>query len=328
MLPSLRSMERIERLERRRPPRFTVANMAEIMDALHPVGDAPPTHADTDDDPLRFASMPMPVLVVGQRDFAPDLIWSGLHFVSARLRDALGLGPEAVEYRDVDAGGSEAAARAADYKAFRVVHEADPVDLAAMYGHEPDRNADGRPTAAWLLSVSGPHAPPRRMVWREGFVPPAPLFRDLLGRLIATGALAEQVARWPAGRGVPGFDERGIPARVRRATLTARGFPGWRVRQPSAHGGLGAGTAAASPDAAIEQLTNIVAVLPPCPQRCQGKPLPTPGGNRRLFRRQCSRRAVSVRPGTDSRASAATARSRAAHSRASAAAASARRYIP
>lgn len=196
MLPSLRSMERIERLERQRPPRFAVGKMPTITGVPHPGSDTLPAGADTGDASLRFAAMPPPVLVIGQRAFAPDLIWSaGLHFASARLRDALGLDAGTVVFRNVEAGGSEAAARAADYKAFRVVHEADPVDLTAMYGHEPDREPDGRPTVAWLLSISGPHAPRRRTVWHGGFVPPAPLFRDLMGRLIATDALAERVTR-------------------------------------------------------------------------------------------------------------------------------------
>lgn len=195
MLPSIRSMQQVTRLELRRPPRFSVVNRHAIMNVLSPVSDRIPRRGATDDEPVRFAAMPTPVLEIGQRGFAPDLIWSGLHFASARLRDALGLGPDAVEYRDVDASGSAAAARAADYKVFRVVHEADPVDLARMYGHEPDREPDGNPTVAWLLSVSGPHATPRRTVWREGFVPPAPLFRDRTGGLIATEALADRVAR-------------------------------------------------------------------------------------------------------------------------------------
>lgn len=171
MLPSLSSMERMHRLERRRPPRFAVVN----QDAA-------------------FAAMPTPVLHVAEPGFAPDVIWAGLHFASARLRDALNLGPDAVEYSDVDTTGSTAA-RAANYKVFRVVHGADPVDLARMYGHEPDRETDGSPTTAWLLSIAGPHATPTRMIWREGFVPPAPLFRDRDGRLIATEALAERVTR-------------------------------------------------------------------------------------------------------------------------------------
>ena len=195
MLPSLASMEGVARLERRRPPRFAIVNGHAIAAALPPAEAGIPPPGTADHDPLRFAAIPTPVLVIGQPGFAPDYIWAGLHFASARLRDALGLGPEAIEYRDVDTSGSVPAARAADYRMFRVVHDADPVDLAAMHGHEPDRAADGSPTLAWLLSVTGPHATPRRTVWRAGFVPPAPLFRDRTGRLIATDALAGRVMR-------------------------------------------------------------------------------------------------------------------------------------
>ena len=188
-------MEQVTRLEQRRPPRFEIANRDLIAASLRAADESSPAKAATDQDPLRFAAMPAPLLRIGQRGFAPDYIWVGLYFASARLRDALDLGAGVVEYRDVDATGSGAAARAADYKVFRVVAQAEPVDLARMYGHEPDREADGSPTIPWLLSVGGPHATPRRTVWRDGFVPPAPLFRDQTGRLIATDVLAERVTR-------------------------------------------------------------------------------------------------------------------------------------
>ena len=195
MMPTIASMERLEWLQRQRPPRFAIANEAAIREAMYPVAEGVPGRDVTDQNAARFTAMPTPVLTITDRNFAPDYIWAGLHFASARMRDALGLGPDAIAYRSVDASGSAAATRAADYQVFRVVHEADPVDLPRMYGHEPDRGADGRPTTAWLLSVHGPHAPPRRTVWREGFVAPAPLFRDAMGRLIATEALAARVAR-------------------------------------------------------------------------------------------------------------------------------------
>ena len=193
MLPSLDSMEEMHRLERRRPSQFAIVNQGAIYAAMFLVDLGTPGPVSTNQEAGRFAAMPTPKLRITSRDFAPDLIWAGLHFASARLRDALGLGPDTVEYRDVDTSGSVPAARAADYKVFRIVHQADPVDLARMYGHDPHREADGNPTTAWLLSISGPHAVPRRMVWREGFIPPAPLFRDGTGRLMATEALAECV---------------------------------------------------------------------------------------------------------------------------------------
>ena len=161
-----------------------------------------------------FAAIPKPVLVIRQRGFAPDYLWPGLHFASARFRRLLGLGPDIIEYRDVDASGSTPDVVDADYRIFRVVQDADPVDLRRMYGHEPDRAADGTPTMEWLLSVSGPHARARRTVWRDGFVPPAPLFRDRSGRLIATRKTRRpHHARRPAGRDVPGRDQRRLASR-------------------------------------------------------------------------------------------------------------------
>ncbi|MFV0624806.1 hypothetical protein ACBY01_12465 [Sphingomonas sp. ac-8] len=180
MLPSLTVMERLSQLELERPPRFKIANIADLFpsDGKHCV-----------------AAMPTPILVLKEHGFAPDLIWSGFQFVSGRLRDALDLPPHTVEYGEVDTRGSADAARAADYKVLHAVHEADPVDLARMYGYEPDRDADGSLSTAWVLAHHGPHAAPRRTIWRDGFVPPAPLFRDTRGGLIATDALAERVMR-------------------------------------------------------------------------------------------------------------------------------------
>ena len=130
-LPSLTSMEQMHRLEHLRPPCFAVVNQEAAF-------------AMTGHDVHRFAAMPTPVLHVAEPGFAPDLIWAGLHFASARLRNALGLSPDVVEYRDVDISGKTVPARTADYKVLRVVHGADPVDLARCTATSPT----ARPMAA------------------------------------------------------------------------------------------------------------------------------------------------------------------------------------
>lgn len=196
MIPSLVTMAKLDRLERAAAPApLRAGHRDEVFAALRPVGEAPPTRYTAEDERAGFATMPTPVLVITVRNFAPNYIWSGLHYASAWMRDALALGPEAIEHREVDTSGSAPAAQAADYRVFRVVLEADPVDLARMYGYEPEREADGNATDVWILSVTGPHATPRRTVWREGFIPPAPLFRDQTGRFIATEELADRVMR-------------------------------------------------------------------------------------------------------------------------------------
>lgn len=185
MLPSFASMRHLEKLERSRPPRFAVLNLASVTSHAPDIGR---------DDAHWFATMETPRLSIRQAGFAPDFIWSGLYFASSRFRRAMALEPNAIEYRavEMDAGSAQAAIEA-DYRAFRPVQRADPVDLAAMYGREPDRGADGEPTLEWQMSVAGPHAPPRRTVWKRGFVAPAPLFADATGRLMATEALAARV---------------------------------------------------------------------------------------------------------------------------------------
>ncbi|WP_155897683.1 hypothetical protein [Aureimonas ureilytica] len=185
MLPSFASMHQLEKLERSRPPRFALPNLASVTSRAPGIGG---------DDAHWFATMETPRLSIRQEGVAPDFIWSGLYFASSRFREAMALGSNAIEYRavEMDAGSARTAIEA-DYRAFRAVQRGDPVDLAAMYGREPDRGADGEPTLEWQMSVTGPHAPPRRTVWKRGFVAPAPLFADATGRLMATEAFAARV---------------------------------------------------------------------------------------------------------------------------------------
>lgn len=185
LVPSFATIRQLEKLERSRPPRFDFSN----RDAV--TRNAPPRGRD---DAHWFATMPTPRLSIRQAGFAPDFIWAGLYFASARLRAAIGLGADAVEYRDVEMGDRSCdAALAVDYRVFRPVQRADPVDLALTYGQEPDRGPDGEPTPEWWTSVSGPHASPRRTVWKPDFLAPAPLFADARGGLMATEELADRV---------------------------------------------------------------------------------------------------------------------------------------
>ena len=176
MGPSLAVMQQTVRLETRRPPRLFVVNRDQLSD-------------EAARDPL------VPELVVDQPRFAPNFLWCGFQFASARLREVLALDADAIDYRPVDASGSTPAVQAADYRWFEARHSADPIDYVRTYGAEPERDADGSTSLAWQLSVCGPHAPARVMVWRDDFVPPAPLFRNANGVLLATEALADRVMR-------------------------------------------------------------------------------------------------------------------------------------
>lgn len=176
MGPSLAVMRQASRLQTRQPPQLFIANHDRLGDTLE-------------------REAVVPELVVRKPGFAPDLLWCGVQFASARLRKVLALDEDAIRYRPADASGSTPAAQAADYRSFEPRHTADPIDYPATYGVEPERDADGSISLAWKLSVCGPHATPRAMVWLEHFVPPAPLFRDAGGMLLATEVLADRVMR-------------------------------------------------------------------------------------------------------------------------------------
>ena len=222
MLPSVASMQQVDKLQRRRPPRFALVNGDAIHAAENAVRERTPALSCQDQDEHCFAASPTPHLVITHGQFAPDYLWPGIHLASARLRAAFDLGPAAIEYRDVDTSGSTAQVQAADYKVFRVVQQADPVDLRRTHGHEPDRDAHGDPTVAWMTSITGPHAPPRPTVWRDGFVPPAPLFRDRHGRFIATDALADRVMR----AGISDVTFQDVTSEASLRALTLRQFLG------------------------------------------------------------------------------------------------------
>ena len=221
MLPSIAIMQQTDKLQRRRPPRFVLVNDDAIHAAENAATGRMPALSHQDWDERHFAAGPTPHLVITHGQFAPDYLWSGIHLASARLRAAFDLGPAAIEYRDVDTAGSTAQVRAADYKVFRVVQRADPVDLRRMHGHEPDRDVHGDPTTAWTTSITGPHAPSRPTVWRDGFVPPAPLFRDGHGRFIATDALADRVMR----AGISDVMFQDVTSEASLHALTLRPFP-------------------------------------------------------------------------------------------------------
>jgi hypothetical protein len=89
---------------------------------------------------------------------------------SLRLRRALGLTDAVIRYRDIDIEQSPPADCIQEYRAFHIVAPADPTDGSRTAGQLLGKQ--------WLLAHPlNPDGPPRRIYWRDDFVPPATLFR-------------------------------------------------------------------------------------------------------------------------------------------------------
>lgn len=140
-----------------------------------------------------MAGMPVPSLRLTHPDFAPNLLHWGVHYASAELREALGLGSEMVEYLPVDSSRSSGAARARDYMVMNVLHTREVIDLNRV-AHERVMSpvAPGRTEMREVTIIK----PEQRPYWREDFVPDVPLFHAAHSPwIIATDAFAEQVLR-------------------------------------------------------------------------------------------------------------------------------------
>ncbi len=95
-LPSFASMRGLETLERSRPQRSSFRNRAAVT------RNAPGRSGDDADG---FDAMPAPRLSIRRAGFAPDFMWSRLHFAPARFRAALALKSGAIERCGVDVDG-------------------------------------------------------------------------------------------------------------------------------------------------------------------------------------------------------------------------------
>ncbi|MFV0622679.1 hypothetical protein ACBY01_01530 [Sphingomonas sp. ac-8] len=199
MGPSIAAGERLNRLVDRDPPAFAWVNRAQYADAIQAGGSV----LDEDGFGLGqvrgvdLSSLPRPRLQCTEPDFAPDLIFWGELFASARLVAALELDASSVQLIEVDCDECPPAVQAAGYRLLNLLTFANPMDIERSEPADffPFRNGDGEEDHVWLFEGAGPGDPAPHIVWRDGFTPPASLFR-VPGRpwALATESLADFVA--------------------------------------------------------------------------------------------------------------------------------------
>jgi hypothetical protein len=180
-----------------KPPRFKIVNDTAFHEHKRRIYDKYRGHEDAELDLALFRDMPKPVFRFDDPAFKLDYFDAGINCASLRLRHALGLTEAVILYREIDLDGSPAAVLANEYQAFQPVHFADPVDWSRTQGIASDvRRADGSIGKEWRLGPTDPSGPPRRIYWRDDFVPPAPLFRAKgTALMLATDELADKVMR-------------------------------------------------------------------------------------------------------------------------------------
>lgn len=120
----------------------------------------------------------------------------GLPIVSARLAEVLALGPDQAQYREADCSACAPAVRDMGYRALNLLAFANPLDRERTApGQFVDLETPAGPTYVWVRPPVGPNTPLPSIVWREDFVPPAPVFRmPGSGWTLATEELAGRMA--------------------------------------------------------------------------------------------------------------------------------------
>jgi hypothetical protein len=191
------SMEYFLGLRNEKPPRFEIVNDIAIHEHKSRMFNEYRGREQSERELVQFRDMPKPVFRVGDPAFKLDYFDAGIHCASQRLRRALDLSDAVILYRDIDLDASPPAALANEYQAFQLVHFADPVDWSRTAGMAIDvRRADGSIGKEWRLGPPDLSGPPRRIYWRDDFVPPAPLFRaNGTPWMLATDDLADKVMR-------------------------------------------------------------------------------------------------------------------------------------
>ena len=181
-------------------PRFDYVNFSEVAQRLREVLRFDMiNHEMWDAAGVAFRAIPEPILRITDPDFRLDYFFVSQQFVSARLRSVIGLGPDAIVYRDVDTRQSSAAVQAQDYNMLYVVHRANPFDASRMPGRvRPVRQEDGSLRDEWIAET--PERPNLskavEIFFREDFQPPAPIFRTIgWDFTLATDDFAERVMR-------------------------------------------------------------------------------------------------------------------------------------
>jgi hypothetical protein len=156
---------------------------------------------------LYHQGMPTPKLVVTDKKFQSNFFHMGLYYISTKLRKVIDLPSDTVRYLDIDTTACPKEVQAMDYEVMNLLCAGNPryMEKPSDYASKVPKETlehfgkwldlpqkDGSVKREWLLS--GPHALPIIIGFKEDFTPPAPLFLSE-GGLIASDELAERVLR-------------------------------------------------------------------------------------------------------------------------------------
>ena len=169
-------------------PPFGLINGNELSDAMRAFAKQS-TVEDIHIEPLP-ADFPLVVLKLPHRGFAPDYMEAGSHrLVSRRMREAMALPPDVVQYRPVVLYSPSTDGAAQDYRELRLLVQQPALDLdkSDYVGTEYKSARTGKPFIL-MRTVT-------RFVLREDFSPRHDLFvlDESHRRVMATDALAERV---------------------------------------------------------------------------------------------------------------------------------------
>jgi hypothetical protein len=207
MVPTLDNQERIIGMQMGSAARIGFLNEIEIQTFLRNGVDrriaAPPAQGIyTQVTAQDMSAMPTPRLFVDEDEFDCDFFQLSEYVISERLRDYLGLGPDVVQYLDIDCSGCSRTVQNMRYKIFNPMVFANPLDRHRTGpGYFADIITPDGPTFAWVREEFSPNDPWPTVAWRSDFVPPAPLFY-VPGNMwmLVTETLADRITR-------AGFDD-------------------------------------------------------------------------------------------------------------------------
>lgn len=188
---SMAAGERQFEIEIERPERLRVANDAERRAAHRALRERLSCEEQFGQSAEMIdwdAGLEPPVLEITEPDFAPNYLQThGVAFVSRRLREAMALPPETVEWRPVEMGSATEAATAQDYKRMGLRVFLDVIDPVRA-----DYQILSEVTCEDGSRVSRRFA--QRIYWRMGLEPSHDLFRARFsGVVVATDPLATRV---------------------------------------------------------------------------------------------------------------------------------------
>lgn len=165
----------------RTPPLFEVINRAALIE--HAFGHG------ASSEPLT------PQLRIDDPAYAPHFFHEGQTFVSRAFRYAARLPDDAARFLPVDSSRCRGMAAERDYRCMEVLHVGDVIDRDASDGEWRERRrSDGTVRRTWMPAV-GPGRPAPRVVLKDGFAAPAPIFHATgLPWLLVTDDLAERIA--------------------------------------------------------------------------------------------------------------------------------------